>query len=267
MDIQNLVPVDYSNQRVLLTAQVAKGLACSVDLLKMLFKNHKGEFQEGVHFFNVKGGSLRALKERLSQVKNLYLPSSPLIGKFASHALLWTEQGVARLSKLIDTPQAWELFTALELHYFNPATHVAPPVEESLFPDEPVKAKKKRRPLPEYAVVYSALLDSALVKIGLTCDFNRRIKEVRKETGQDVEDVFTTDFMPLDDARKLESTVKAKFHDKNKGGELYDAPFEQVKTAIRDAPNDAFDKLIALAEKVNSPDEKDKLLIRAANLI
>ena len=143
-----------------------------------------------------------------------------------------------------------------------------PPVETSLFPDEePVTAKKKRRPLPEFAVVYSSLLDNALVKIGLTCDFNRRIKEVRKETGQDVEDVFTTDFMPLDDARKLESTVKAKFHDKNKGGELYDAPFEQVKTAIRDATNDAFDKLIALAEKVNSPDEKDKLLIRAANLI
>ena len=43
--------------------------------------------------------------------------------------------------------------------------------------------KKIRKPLPEFAVVYSALLDNALVKIGLTTDFNRRIKEVRKETG------------------------------------------------------------------------------------
>ena len=127
--------------------------------------------------------------------------------------------------------------------------------------------KKIRKPLPEYAVVYSALLDNALVKIGLTCDFNRRIKEVRKETGQDVEDVFTTDFMPLDDARKLESTVKAKFHDKNKGGELYDAPFEQVKTAIRDAPNDAFDKLLTLAREMQPSPEKNQLLLQAATLL
>lgn len=73
--------------------------------------------------------------------------------------------------------------------------------------------------------------------------------------------------MPLDDARKLESTVKAKFFDKNKGGELYDVPFEQVKTAILDAPNEAFNRLLNLAEKISSPDEKDKFLIRAANLI
>ena len=411
MDIQQLVPVDYSNQRVLLTAQVAQGLACSVDQIKWIYSRHKAQFEEGVHFFYAKGDALRELKKK---VANFCLDSAPFkkgsekissdathfalsFGKGAKCLKLWTEQGVARLSKLIDTPQAWAMMDKLKIEYFAVEGETKPamtpqvfnhpqfgnlrsvlidgepffigkdvatalgykdtdqalrqhvpdkfkrvitaqqmasnqepvkstgilsqemmggvqrlvviseaglyklimrsklpdaekfsdwvcgevlpsinkhgfysvnePVETSLFPDEPVTAKKKRRPLPEYAVVYSALLDNALVKIGLTCDFNRRIKEVRKETGLDVEDVFTTGNLPLDDARKLESTVKAKFHDKNKGGELYDAPFEQVKTAIRDAPNDAFDKLLALAEKVNSPDEKDKLLIRAANLI
>ena len=142
------------------------------------------------------------------------------------------------------------------------------PVETSLFPDdESVKAKKKRRPLPEYAVVYAALLDNALVKIGLTCDFNRRIKEVRKETGLDVEEVFTTDFMPLDDARKLEAAVKAKFHEKNKGGELYDAPFEQVKTALLDKHDDKFDKLLALANILPDSEEKTRLVLQAASLI
>ena len=127
--------------------------------------------------------------------------------------------------------------------------------------------KKIRKPLPEYAVVYTALLDNALVKIGLTTDFNRRIKEVRKETGLDVEDVFTTDFMPLDDARKLESTVKAKFHEKNKGGELYDAPFELVKAALLDKHVDSFDKLLALAREMQPSPEKNQLLLQAANLL
>ena len=264
MDIKNLVPVDYSNQRVLLTAQVAEVFNTTTNVIKENFRYAKEQFEEGVHFFKVSGIELRALK---SKVRSSDPAHTPLIGKFANTVYLWTEQGAMLHCKMVNTDEAWKVLKHLIAFYFAHRDN-QPPVEESLFPDEePVKAKKKRRPLPEYAVVYSALLDNALVKIGLTCDFNRRIKEVRKETGQDVEEVFTTDFMPLDDARKLESSVKAKFHEKNKGGELYDAPFEQVKTAIRDAPNDAFDKLLALAEKVNSPDEKDKLLIRAANLI
>ena len=242
MDIQNLVPVDYSNQRVLLTTQVAEVYGTSPARIRDNFKRAKKHFEEGIHYFKVEGEPLRDLREQAMCVLKTYAHSP--IPKGCRSLTLWTHEGCARHCKMLNTPKAWEMFDALEKHYFNPATHVAPPVETSLFPDEPVKAKKKRKPLPEYAVVYSALLDNVLVKIGLT-----------------------TDFMPLDDARKLESTVKAKFHDKNKGGELYDTPFEQVKTAIRDAPNDAFDKLLALAEKVNSPDEKDKLLIRAANLI
>ena len=128
---------------------------------------------------------------------------------------------------------------------------------------EPVK--KVRKPLPEYAVVYAARLSNNLVKVGLTTDFNRRIKEVRKETGQDVEAIVTTGNQPLGDARKLESTVKAKFFDKNRGGELYDVPFEQVKTAI--LAEDKVNKFLALADRLQNPDQKDKLLLHAANLL
>ena len=271
MDIKNLVPVDYSNQRVLLTAQVAEVFNTTPDRIRDNFRYAKKHFKEGVHYFKVTGEALRTLKFQLDDTQASGKQSGishslPIIPKMASAAILYTEQGCVRHCKMINTPEAWAMFDALEKHYFNPATHVAPPVEDSLFPDEPVKAKKKRRPLPEFAVVYSALLDNALVKIGLTCDFNRRIKEVRKETGQDVEDVFTTDFMPLDDARKLEATVKAKFHDKNKGGELYDVPFEQVKAAI-DKHDDKFDKLLALANILPDSEEKTRLVLQAASLI
>ena len=67
-----------------------------------------------------------------------------------------------------------------------------------------------------------------------------------------------------DIARELESTVKAKFTDKNKGGEFYDADFEQVKAAILDAPHEPFNRLLALADRLQNPDEKD---IQAAGLL
>ena len=277
MDIQQLVPVDYSNQRVLLTAQVAEVFNTTTDVIKENFRRSKEQFKEGVHYFKVTGEALRRLK---SEVKKFDPASAlltskvvindpahtPLIGKFASCLYLWTEQGAMLHCKMVNTNEAWKMLKDLIAFYFVHRDN-QPPVEESLFQDEePVKAKKKRRPLPEFAVVYSALLDNVLVKIGLTCDFNRRIKEVRKETGQDVEEVFTTGNLPLDDARKLEATVKAKFHDKNKGGELYDVPFEQVKAAI-DKHDDKFDKLIALANLLPDSDEKTRLVLQAASLI
>ena len=266
MDIKNLVPVDYSNQRVLLTAQVAEVYGTSPARIRDNFKRAKKRFQEGVHYFKLEGESLKELREQSMCVLKAY--AQPIIPKGCRSLTLWTHEGCARHCKMLNTPQAWEMFDALEKHYFNSAltAPAVPPVEDSLFPDEPVKSKKKRRPLPEFAVVYSALLDNALVKIGLTCDFNRRIKEVRKETGQDVKEVFTTGNLPLDDARKLEATVKAKFHEKNKGGELYDVPFEQVKAAI-DKHDDKFDKLIALANILPDSEEKTRLVLQAASLI
>ena len=489
MDIKKLVPVDYSNQRVLLAAQVAEVFNTTPDRIRDNFRYSKKHFKEGVHYFKVTGEALRTLKFQLNDTQasgkqNGISHSLPIIPKMASAAILYTEQGCVRHCKMINTPEAWEFmanlqsdyfagnkpvmtpqvfnhpqfgnhriviingviwfvgkdvaeglgykdtFAALKQHvdpadklnwqitsagqkrevtvinksgvyslildsqmpkakeyrhwvmeevakacektlmplatpqvfdkvgyiddkgtaFFNAefvarglgfveakkfstsgenyvrwervngylrefgfdkevgkddflpenivyrlamkannetavqfqikiANEILPsirkhgfysvnePVETSLFPDEePVTAKKKRRPLPEFAVVYSALLDNALVKIGLTTDFNRRIKEVRKETGQDVEEVFTTGNLPLDDARKLESTVKAKFHEKNKGGELYDAPFEQVKAAV-DKHDDKVDKLIALANILPDSEEKTRLVLQAASLV
>ena len=290
MDIKDLVPVDYSNQRVLLTSQVAEVFGTSPARIRDNFRYAKKQFKEGVHYFKVTGEALRTLKFQLdaaqangeqsgiSHFANTSPDSplqanvsesgishvAPLIPKTANTIILYTEQGCARHCKMLNTKEAWAMFDVLEKHYFNPATHVAPPAETPRA-EQPVK--KVRKSLPEYAVVYAALLDNALVKIGLTTDFNRRIKEVRKETGLDVEDVFTTGNMPLDDARKLESTVKAKFHEKNKGGELYDAPFELVKAALLDKHVDSFDKLLALAREMQPSPEKNQLLLQAANLL
>ncbi|MBR0061004.1 MAG: hypothetical protein IJP68_05935 [Selenomonadaceae bacterium] len=179
--------------------QVAEGLNCSVDQLRSLFRSHQDEFQEGVHFFNVTGNDLHTLKKDMrnrhadSYFTHTFAKGSGKISSDATHFALsfgkgakclklWTKQGVARLSKLIDTPQAWELFTALEKCYFNsaPAAPVETPRDE-----EPVK-KVRRAPVPELAVVYAVLLSNMLVKIGYTRDLTARMKDLQKETKADV---------------------------------------------------------------------------------
>ena len=139
MEVQNLVPVDYANQRVLLTAQVAEVYKCSRARIKDNFRLAREQFKEGVHFFKVSGDALRQLK----QSEGFAMLG---VSKMASCLYLWTKQGVARHCKMLNTPQAWDMFDALEKHYFNPATHVAPPVEE--------------KPQPAIAVVdFTALVE------------------------------------------------------------------------------------------------------------
>ena len=62
-----------------------------------------------------------------------YAPNSPYhINKLARIVTLWTKQGAARISKLIDTPEAWKLFTELEQFYFEHKVSApdTPPVVE-----------------------------------------------------------------------------------------------------------------------------------------
>ena len=273
MDIQNLVPVDYSNQRVLTTAQVAEALNIPVTNIKWIFARHKEQFQEGVHYFKVEGDALRTLKKEVAncylnetplkkEVANCNLDSPLLFGKGAKCLNLWTCQGAARLSKLVDTPEAWKLFTNLEKHYFNPAPQNAP--QPSLFPDEPTAQKKVRRPAPECALVYAVLLSNLLVKIGLSSDFNRRLKELRKETHCDILEWATTTMLPFLDAVKFEKSCKDKFFDYVVGGEFFNAPFAEVKATLQASP---VDKLLAIADRMEPSPKKNKLLNQAAALL
>lgn len=263
MDIQNLVPVDYSNQRVLLTSQVAEVYGTSPARIRDNFKRAKKHFDEGVHYFKVEGDELRAMRERAMCALKSYAPSP--FPKGGNAVILYTAQGCARHCKMLNTPEAWAMFDALEKHYFNPATHVAPPVEDSLFPDEEPVKKIRRAPTPELAVVYAVLLSNSLVKIGYTKDLTDRLKDLQKETKADIMAWATSAVITRDEAILLERALKVKFFPHIVTGEFFNVDFDAVKAAL--VGDDKFNKLLALAEKVNSPDEKDKLLIRAAKLI
>ena len=230
MKLQNIIPIDFANQRVMTYAQVAHGLDCSVDQLRSLYKTHKDEFQETVHFFNVTGDLLRTLKK---DVSNQHVDSPLSFAKGAKALKLWTCQGVARLSKLIDTPEAWELFTALERVYFGVAKEEPVEVVEvapTVIKEEVIVRLKKQiaKPCADLAVVYALLMGDGTVKIGMTKDLTARIKQLKAETKLDVLDFYSSRFMSRDDAAALEAALKEKFSADCLGGEFFDVKFTLV---------------------------------------
>lgn len=116
MEIQNLTPIDYANQRVLTTAQLAEAYGTTSNVIKENFRRTKEYFQEGVDYFKVEGGALRELKELVEQGKNSDLPSP--ISKMASCVYLWTYQGCVRHCKMLNTQKAWDMFSEMERIYF-----------------------------------------------------------------------------------------------------------------------------------------------------
>ena len=111
MEIQELTPVDYADQRVLLTSQVAKAYGTTPNVIKENFRYAKEQFEEGVHYFKVTGAELRALKSKVRS-------SDPaLIGKFANTLYLWTYQGCVRHCKMLNTPNALEVLITLKCKF------------------------------------------------------------------------------------------------------------------------------------------------------
>lgn len=115
METQNLVVkdiprVEWSNQPVLTTAQLAKFYETTPARLIDNFNANKERFVEGKHFFRLEGDALNDLRIGISNVQ---------ISPMTRTLYLWTERGAARHAKMLNSDRAWEVFETLEDNYFN----------------------------------------------------------------------------------------------------------------------------------------------------
>jgi hypothetical protein len=100
--MQNIVIYEDEKREipVMTTTQVAEAFGVSEEVIRKNYSNNKKRFVERKHFY--------------SKVKNLHnLDISSPRG-----IMVWTEKGVARLSKSIGTETAWDIFEQLEETYF-----------------------------------------------------------------------------------------------------------------------------------------------------
>ncbi|WP_413493789.1 ORF6N domain-containing protein [Morganella psychrotolerans] len=113
IDASDLPVIEWKGARVVTTETLAAGYSSDVKSIQMNLANHKARFIEGDHYFKLEGDELR-------QFKNL--PNSiGVVSKHTSQQILWTEKGAARMSKIVDSDEAWSFFEKMEDAYFRPA--------------------------------------------------------------------------------------------------------------------------------------------------
>ncbi|MDA4645802.1 ORF6N domain-containing protein [Enterobacter hormaechei] len=137
VDPQPLPVIEWEGVRVVTTETLASGYGTEAIRIQQNHIRNESRFIEGVHFYQLKGGELKDLKNRLS--------SSELVGKHARSLTLWTEKGAARMSKIVDTDEAWSFFERLEDSYFRPAASAGIPLTyEAALEDLLSKVKENR---------------------------------------------------------------------------------------------------------------------------
>lgn len=217
MDLKKLVPVVWSNQLVLTTAQIAEAYKCSVKNISDNFNRVKEYFEEGIHYFCLDGMQIE--KFRLYSEK-IGMQISPMTRKL----YLWTYQGCVRHCKILNTAEAWAVFDELEQFYFNQKPVAAPsPVVE------PAAEK------PDLARVYLLLLSDGtvqIVKIGQSKNFRARVAKIERETGLNVIGMYFTPPMPREVARLVEWSSQKILSSQRVKSEFFSVSFEEARKVV-----------------------------------
>lgn len=111
-DIAQQLPIEWSGQIVITTAQLAQVYGTTARNVTHNFNRNKERFEVGKHYFVLQG---EELKEFMRVMPERHLPPSTSI------AYLWTRRGASRHCKILGTDKAWEQFDYLEENYFDRA--------------------------------------------------------------------------------------------------------------------------------------------------
>ena len=109
-NMNNLQPVEFKNQRIITTKVLAEQFGTNEQNISRNFSRNQERFIEGKHYFRLEG-------DELKEFKGYVLKDDTL--KFASNLYLWTDKGVARHAKMLETDEAWEIYEELEDTYFK----------------------------------------------------------------------------------------------------------------------------------------------------
>lgn len=108
--MDNLIPVEYQDQRILTTAQLAESYETTGEVISNNFNRNIERYQEGKHYFVLEG-----------ELKREFLNNHQIDdgSKNAFRIYLWTEKGVLLHAKSLGTDKAWEVYEMLIETYFN----------------------------------------------------------------------------------------------------------------------------------------------------
>ena len=197
-NVNTLVPINYSNTRVLTTEQLAEVYGCKQIQIQQNFKNNKNRFVVGKHYFKLEGETLKAFKNSLENIESVG------IGLRAPSIILWTRQGASRHCKMLGTDKAWDMFDLLEESYFS--NHLLPDFNN---PAEAARAwadqyEKNQKLLAENTVMKpKAEYFDALVDRNCLMNFRDTAKELGQKQKQFINWLIDNKFVYRDENKKL----------------------------------------------------------------
>ncbi|EKY1941884.1 ORF6N domain-containing protein [Cronobacter turicensis] len=128
--------IEWAGVRVVTTDTLAKGYGTDEANIRKNHSRNTSRFIEGVHIFTIKGEDMKSLRATNSHAQ---------ISNKARSVTLWTEKGAARMSKIVDTDEAWSFFERLEDAYFRPQVKsILPQTYEQALEDLLLKVKENR---------------------------------------------------------------------------------------------------------------------------
>lgn len=259
MDIQNLIPVEWSNQRVLTSAQLAQAYGCSPRNISDNFNRVKEQFTEGVHYFKLDGLVLRSFREYSEKIGLVIPLNTPRL-------YLWTYQGCVRHCKMINTLEAWKIFDELEKVYFNiplVTPVVIAPAAKSAKVKNPKRVAGQLTPAGVYvSLMHNETFKFAVVKVGQSSDVEKRTKEVARQYGLKHDKSYKTALLPRNVALLIEKALKDIFAPSKVEKEFFTVEFEEADRIIK-----ALEKLFVDLSKIYNFEHDDKVLKIAEKIL
>lgn len=142
---ENLPVIEWQGVRVVTTETLAAGYGTTPIRIQQNYIRNEDRFVEGKHFFKISGDELKSFR----------LSFSESVNKHTTSLVLWIERGAARMSKIVDTGEAWSFFEKMEQAYFRkaaPSSNTIPDFDDPIAAAEAwIEAKKSERLALGYA--------------------------------------------------------------------------------------------------------------------
>jgi outer membrane murein-binding lipoprotein Lpp len=122
--MNELTPIEYQNQRILTTQQLAEVYGTDNKHISENYINNATRYLEGKHFYRLEGEGLRDFKEGYPNISDSL--------KFTSILYLWTEKGAWLHAKSLGTDAAWSAYEMLVDEYYNIKTQQLPATVEDM---------------------------------------------------------------------------------------------------------------------------------------